>query len=491
MRSGGRFRHSALDCAAMSRVVRLTRPSARRIAAMVAVLASLVVVSFTSTLAQEAPACADGSVSECRLPGWPDPSSDYGPSLFGEIAGVTWVEDPDGDAPPSGLEILAAGVGSVDIADPAAVRGSDELLKAGKVKRAVRPGAGVLVRIVLDRPLSEIESGHAGVHVATDIDGSRSNNAPAVVGAVHQPFAGSEDVYSVTYATTSAKTKLLDSDLSAGWYEDDDAFAASWAAPNVLDLLVRPEGMGDGLRVVTFVSGADGGYDTLTIGPGPIPVDGDVGLLPLCVEGSMSTQPFVVRRLVENGQTLRNVEAPASWHGGGAIPLDDDARSALEAFVGTADEDGDGRIALPSTVSLFEDGVVIRQRPELELALDDKGAQLALELGLTRRGYNVLREVEVKPTGDDTVDAWLGRATTALSRTMPPFRSGRKAGLITGDGIGSCVPLLISAPAPMPDEIEAAASDAPSSPSAADASPSPSAADASPSATPSEPAPGA
>ena len=77
------------------------------------------------------------------------------------------------------------------------------LLKLGKAKQAVRPGRNVVVRIVLDRPLDAITEGHASVHVATDRDRSRSNNAPAGVGEGEQPFAGSEDVSSVTYATTT------------------------------------------------------------------------------------------------------------------------------------------------------------------------------------------------------------------------------------------------------------------------------------------------
>ncbi len=91
---------------------------------------------------------------------------------------------------------------------------------------------------------------------------------------------------------------------------------------------------------------------------------------------------------------MRNVEAAASWRGGARIPLDRQLRPALEALIADRDEDGDGRIGLPTWVNLFEDGIVIRQRPDLQISLDGDDAVLALELGLTRRGYNVLRDFE-------------------------------------------------------------------------------------------------
>jgi hypothetical protein len=301
---------------------------------------------------------------------------------------------------------------------------------------------------VLDRPLTEIADGHASIHVATDRDRSRSNNAPAGVGEGMQPFAGSEDVYSVVYATTSGDTRLLDSDLASGWYGDKDEFAAAWAAPTVLDVLLRPEALGDGLTVATHRSGTDGGYDTLTLGTGPIPLDGQVGLRPACLEASISGEPFVVRRLVENGQTLRDVEAPASWRGGASFTTDAETLEALRSFVSAGDEDGDGRVMRPASVNLFEDGVVIGQRPDLELALDGEQVQLALELGITRRGYEVVRAVDLEPTGDAAVDAWLARAVDAFTEAMPPFRSGRQAGVLLGEGIGSCATSLIAEPAP-------------------------------------------
>ncbi len=131
------------------------------------------------------------------------------------------------------------------------------------------------------------------------------------------------------YATTTGATTLLDSDLAKAWYEDDDEFAAAWAAPGVLDLLLRPDALGDGVAVVTYANGPDGGYDTLALGSGPIPLDGRVGLRPLCLEASLSGEPYVVERLVENGQTLRDVEAPGSWQGGAAFAADAQALEAL------------------------------------------------------------------------------------------------------------------------------------------------------------------
>jgi hypothetical protein len=151
--------------------------------------------------------------------------------------------------------------------------------------------------------------------------------------------------------------------------------------------------------------------------------------------------------MVENGQSLRDVKAPASWRGGASLPVDDDTRTALEALIAQRDGDGDGRIDLASTVSLFEDGLVIRQELPLRLALDGDQAHLAVELGLTRRGYNVLRDFEPEPSGDELVDDWLDRATDALSAHMPPFRATRRGGLVAGEGIGSCIPWLEPEPA--------------------------------------------
>jgi hypothetical protein len=210
----------------------------------------------------------------------------------------------------------------------------------------------------------------------------------------------------------------------------------------VLDMLIAPEDFGTGFSAVTYVAGADGGYDSVSLGPAAIPADGLVGLVPICIEGTLVGEPFNVRRLVENGQTLRDVEAPASWRGGATLPVEPKAVEALRAIIGAADADGDGRASLNADVSLFEDGVVIRQRPDLEIVLDGELAQLSLELGLTRRGYHVLRDIELASSGDPVADAWLKRAVDALRQTMPPFRSTAKAGLVVGKGSGSCVPWL-------------------------------------------------
>ncbi len=165
----------------------------------------------------------------------------------------------------------------------------------------------------------------------------------------------------------------------------------------------------------------------------------------------------MVERLVENGQTLRDVEAPGSWQGGAAFAVDAQALEALRSYVASADEDGDGRVTLPAQVNLFENGVVIGQRPAVELALDGEQVQLALELGITRRGYEVLRAVDLAPTGDAVVDAWLERAMDAFVEAMPPFRSGRQAGLLLGEGVGACATTLITEPAPVLDASPASA----------------------------------
>jgi hypothetical protein len=159
----------------------------------------------------------------------------------------------------------------------------------------------------------------------------------------------------------------------------------------------------------------------------------------------------VVGRLNEGGQTVRDVEAQASWRGGARIPVDEAVRSALEAYIAANDEDGDGRIGLPAWVNLFEDGIVLRQRPDLEIALDDDEAILALELGLTRRGYNVLRDFEPASTGVGRLDAWIERASDALRVNMPPFRLNKKGGLLVGEGIGTCVPWITPPIEPEPE----------------------------------------
>lgn len=433
----------------MSRVLPVARRRARRVVGLAVSLGLCVAAIGAPVEAQQLPDCSDERTYDCVLPDWNDAAGGDIPSLFGEVDGLVWLDDVQGDAPPGGLDILGIGLGRVDIDDPSRIRSADELLKLGKVKKAVPSGPAVLVRVVLDRGVDEVEGGHASVHVATDADGSRSNNAPSGVADPASPFAGFADVYSLTWASTTGKTRLLASDLSKRWYAGKDPFSAAWAAPNVLDVLIAPKYFGQGFSVITHAAGADGGYDSVRMGPVAVPADGRVGLIPVCIEGSISGEPFVVRRLVENGQTLRNVEAPASWRGGVTLPVAPEIREALAAVVTAGDEDGDGRVSLAAEVNLFEDGVVIRQRPGLELALDGDLARLALELGLTRRGYNVLRSFELESTGDEGVDAWLERATDALRTAVPPFRSTKKAGLVAGDGIGSCIPWLApSTPAP-------------------------------------------
>lgn len=445
----GRFRGVALGSIAMSRVVIFERPSARRaisLALSVGLLASVV----TPASAQDLPSCDGERTAECVLPDWSaSPVRDL-PSIFGRVEGVAWIEDERGDAPEDGLDILGVGVGRVRIEDPAPVRSADGLLKLGRAKKAVPAGEAVLVRVALDRAPSEVAGGHAGIHLATDIDGSRSNNVPAGIARPGYPFAGSENIYSLTWASTTGKTKLLSSDLAKAWYKAKDPFATSWAEPTVLDFLVAPKAFGDGFRVITYTAGSEGGYDSVGYGPGPVPTDGRVGLVPVCNEGSILAEPFIVGRLSENGQTVRNVEAAASWRGGARIPMDQQLRPALEALIADRDDDGDGRIGLPTWVNLFEDGIVIRQRPDLQILLDGDDAVLALELGLTRRGYNVLRDFEPGSTGDAQLDAWLERATDALRVTMPPFRLNKQSGLLVGEGIGACIPWLVPPREPEP-----------------------------------------
>ena len=435
----------------MSRVVIPERPSARRAISFALSLGLLASVVSTPVAAQDVPSCDGERTTECRLPDWSDSPARDVPSLFGEVQGAAWVADEPGDAPEGGLDILGVGVGRVSIDDPAAVRSADGLLKLGKVKKAVPSGEAILVRVLLDRAPSDMPGGHASVHLATDIDGSRSNNVPAGIARADYPFAGSENIYSLTWASTTGKTKLHASDLAKAWYQDKTPFAASWAEPTVLDFLVAPKSFGDGFRIITHSAGSEGGYDIVSWGPAAVPTDGTVGLVPVCHEGSISAEPFVVGRLNEGGQTVRNVEAQASWRGGARIPVADGVRPALETFIAENDEDGDGRVGLQTWVNLFENGIVLRQRPDLEIALDGDEAILALELGLTRRGYNVLRDFEPATTGVDRLDAWIERATDALRVNMPPFRLNKESGLLVGEGIGACVPWIAPPPEPEPE----------------------------------------
>lgn len=450
----GTFRGPGVRSFAMSRVVIPARPIVRR-AIVLALSLGLLASAAAPAAAQELPPCDAERTSACVLPDWADSPVGDAPSLFGDLVGVAWVNDPAGDAPAGGIDILGVGIAAVDIDDPGAVRKAKGLLKRGKAKQAVQRGPSVLVRVALDRPPREVPGGHASVHLATDIDGSRSNNVPAGIARPDYPFAGSENIYSFTWAATTGKARLLSSDLAKAWYKDKAPFAASWAEPTVLDFLIAPAALGDGLRLITHAAGDDGGYDVASWGPAPIPVDGTVGLVPVCHEGSIEAQPFVIGRLNEGGQTVRNVDAQASWRGGARLPVDEAVRPALQAWIAANDEAGDGRARLATWVNLFEDGLVIRQRPDLLIAFDGDAATLALELGLTRRGYNVLRDFEPTSTGDDQLDAWIEQATDAMRAAMPPFRLNRKSGLLVGEGIGSCVPWFTPAePEPEPEPAE-------------------------------------
>jgi hypothetical protein len=439
----GQLHELASRLGAMTRAV-ASAGYVRRLVALAGAAGLLVSALGTAPAwAQELPACPpDAPPTECQLPAWAGAAQAEVPSPFGSVEGLVWLADPAADAPADVPDLRAIGIGRVDIADAGPLRDLEGLLKLGKAKQAVRPGPNVLIRVVLERPLAETAAGHASIHVATDRDRSRSNNAPAGVNAGPQPFAGLEDVASVAYASTTGQTTLLDSDLASGWYGDADPFAAAWASPTVLDVLLRPEAVGDSVSVVTYANGPDGGYDTLGLDGGPIPLDGAVGLRPACLEASLTAGPFVVRRLEEGGQVLRDVETPAAWVGGATLVPDAASLEALRAWVASTDDDGDGLVSLRADVNLFDDGEVIGQRPQLWLALEDEGAQLGLQLGITRRGYEVLRAVDLEATGEAVVDAWLAQAVEAMVEAMPPFRSGRQVGDIVGDGVGSCAPAL-------------------------------------------------
>jgi hypothetical protein len=444
----------------MSRARTSTPPLIRRVVTVVALATAMLSSIAPATVSAQAlapagdlPSCDFGrTLRDCTLPTWPQDTIDRAPSLFGAIEpgrGV-WISDPAGDAPAAGLDILAVGITTIDVMDLSPIRTSGDLLTRGKPNKAVKRGPAVLVRAVLDRPIDDIEAAYSGIFIATDIDGSRTNNAPTAVRKADGPFAGLQDVYSVSYTTTTGKTKLLDSDLAKGWYKGKDLFAASRPAPSTIDVLIRPDALGAGLKVMSYVSGTDGGYDVVSIGPSAIPLDGRIGLAPVCIEGNIAAEPFTVSRLVENGQTLRNIEAPASWYGGASFAVTSDERAAMQALIDARDEDGDGRIMLPSTIALFEDGLVVRQRPDVELAIEDDQVSVAVQLGLTRRGFTILRDVVIGSTDDPVADAFLERIAQALTAVTPPFRSGKKTGPVVGSGWGSCVPALIDAPVVSP-----------------------------------------
>jgi hypothetical protein len=121
-------------------------------------------------------------------------------------------------------------------------------------------------------------------------------------------------------------------------------------------------------------------------------------------------------------------------------------RDALAAVIAASGTEGDGRAVLESTVTLFEDGTTVRQRPMLELAIDGDTVQLAVELGLARRGFDVVRQMTLSSTGDAAVDAWLAGASDALVEALPPFRVTRRGGSVVGD-LALCLPDLVDNPA--------------------------------------------
>jgi hypothetical protein len=80
------------------------------------------------------------------------------------------------------------------------------------------------------------------------------------------------------------------------------------------------------------------------------------------------------------------------------------------------------------------------QRPEVRLAIHERRVQLVLQLRTTRQGYEVLRAIDLESTGDPVADGWLAGALDAFAEAVRPFRSGRQAGPIVGEGLGSCRP---------------------------------------------------
>ena len=71
---------------------------------------------------------------------------------------------------------------------------------------------------------------------------------------------------------------------------------------------------------------------------------------------------------------------------------------------------------------------------------------MALELGLTKRGFTVVRDIVLESTGDADTDALLERMARSLSDVTPPFRSAKRTGPVAGAGPGSCTPKLIEIP---------------------------------------------
>jgi hypothetical protein len=292
-----------------------------------------------------------------------------------------------------------------------------------------------------------ISDGHAGVFVATDVDGVSSNDAPGGVDDPDGPFAGLQEVFSLNIAA-GEDADLLFSDLSRGWYRGREAFAAHRPAPEVVDLLVRPERFGEDLRVATFATGSEGsGYDVAGIGTtvARVPIDGIAQPAPSCLEASIGTEPFVVERLIENGQTFRDIETARTWSATALFALSDAERAAIEALVAARDADGDGSVDLTGEVVLVEEGLNVRQTPRLRLGLHEGHARLSLDLGLARRGFVVLRDLAIEPTGDAVVDPVLTRASNALTTAVPPFRVARRGGPVLTSAPGVCAPVATPA----------------------------------------------
>jgi hypothetical protein len=354
------------------------------------------------------------------------------------------VTDPGGDAPAGGLDILAVGVGRVPVRDASSLRRAGDVLHVGNRRQAIRDGEALLIRTVLGSAPDAIPDGYAGVHVGTDVDGVRSNDAPSGVEAPSGPFAGLQEVYSFSVAA-GEEPDILFSDLARGWYKGKQAYVASRPAPEVVDILVRPEHFGETFRVATFTdTSAGGGYDVAGLGGilATIPLDGRVEAAPSCLEASVASEPFVVERLIENGQTFRDLETPRSWTGTARFALTDEERAALEALIATGDVDLDGAIDLAGEAVLVEEGLNVRQIPRLSLAVQGGEAVLRLGLGLARRGFIVIRDIVVEPTGDAIVDAFVTRAADALVDAVPPFRVARRSGLVLASAAGACVPAV-------------------------------------------------
>jgi hypothetical protein len=335
------------------------------------------------------------------------------------------------------------GVASVDVDGAKSLRSSGDVLVRGKAQKAIKGGEAVLVRVVLDQPLESLAAGHAGVFVATDADGGRSGNVPTAVEEPGGPFAGLQDVFSVHHVADGAVTELLQSDLGKGWYKGQDAFAVSSPAPGVLDFLLDRRDVGETVRGVTFAKAEESGYDVLTLGPGAaaVPLDGRVGALPLCLEGAISGRPYLVPRLEENGQDVRDIETPTSWLGGGVFRLGEADLAAVAGLFPEAGADGLRRVDLPSTATLISEGQNTRQRLDVALALDGDRLAIGVQLGLPRRGYHVLRDIGFRSVAslDPAAEVVLMRLAASLSESVPPFRSVRQGGVVLGDG-QACLP---------------------------------------------------